>query len=109
MEDLHYEPGAVKSCLTPTSYKNNTDNNTTHIHTESPRTFNLVCDLDKEAEAFRRLEEQPLGDVLAELLGLGAGVHLEGLQVQHRTGLAGDFTHRKYCLVLCTSSVSSGK
>lgn len=39
----------------------------------------LVCNFDKEAEALRGLEEQPGGNVLAEVLGLGAGLHLEGL------------------------------
>lgn len=39
----------------------------------------LVCNFDKEAEALRGLEEQPGGDVLAEVLGLGARLHLEGL------------------------------
>lgn len=40
----------------------------------------LVRDFDKEAEAFRGLQEQPVGDVLAEVLGFCAGFHLKCLQ-----------------------------
>lgn len=39
----------------------------------------LVCNFDKEAESLRGLEKQPGGDVLAEVFGLGAGLHLKGL------------------------------
>lgn len=39
----------------------------------------LVCNFDKEAESLGGLEEQAGSDVLAEVLGLGAGLHLEGL------------------------------
>ena len=39
----------------------------------------LICNFDKEAESLGGLEEQPGGNVLAEVLGLGAGLHLEGL------------------------------
>lgn len=42
-------------------------------------TTHLVCNFDKEAESIGGLEEQPGGDALAEVLGLGAGLHLEGL------------------------------
>lgn len=40
----------------------------------------LVGDFDKEAEALRGLQEQPVGDVLAEVLGFRAGFHLKCLQ-----------------------------
>lgn len=40
----------------------------------------LVGDFDKEAEALRGLQEQPIGDVLAEVLGFRAGFHLKCLQ-----------------------------
>lgn len=40
----------------------------------------LVWDLDEEAEAFRRFQQQPSGNVLAEFLCFGAGFHLECLQ-----------------------------
>lgn len=43
----------------------------------------LICDFDKKAESLGRLEEQPAGDVLAEVLGLGAGLHLKSLGVAH--------------------------
>ena len=39
----------------------------------------LICNFDKEAESLGGLEEQPASDVLAEVLGLGARLHLEGL------------------------------
>lgn len=39
----------------------------------------LVCNFDKEAESLGGLEEQPSGNVLAEVFGLSAGLHLEGL------------------------------
>lgn len=41
----------------------------------------LVRDFDKKAESLGRLEEQPAGDVLTEVLGLGAGLHLKSLGV----------------------------
>lgn len=41
----------------------------------------LVCDFDKKAESLGGLEKQPAGDVLAEILGLGAGLHLKSLRV----------------------------
>lgn len=40
----------------------------------------LVRDFDEEAEAFGGLQEQPVGDVLAEILGFCAGLHLKCLQ-----------------------------
>lgn len=40
----------------------------------------LVGDLDEEAEAFRGLQEQPVGDVLAEVLGFRAGLYFKSLQ-----------------------------
>lgn len=70
-------------------------------HTEYQRTSDLVCDLDKEAETFSGLEKQPGGDVLAKLLGFGAGVHLEGLQVPHRTVLPSDLRDRHKTVILC--------
>lgn len=39
----------------------------------------LVGDFDEEAEALRGLQEQPVGDVLAEVLGFCAGFHLKCL------------------------------
>lgn len=39
----------------------------------------LVGDFDEEAEALRGLQEQPVGDVLAEVLGFRAGFHLKCL------------------------------
>lgn len=39
----------------------------------------LVRDFDEEAEALRGLQEQPVGDVLAEVLGFRAGFHLKCL------------------------------
>ena len=39
----------------------------------------LIYNFDKEAESLGGLEEQPGGDILAEVLGLGAGLHLKGL------------------------------
>lgn len=42
-------------------------------------TTHLVCNFDKEAESLGGLEEQPSSNVLAEVLGLSAGLHLEGL------------------------------
>lgn len=40
----------------------------------------LVRDFDKEAEALRGLQEQSVGDVLAEVLGFRAGFHFKCLQ-----------------------------
>lgn len=44
----------------------------------------LVWDLDEEAEAFRRLQQQPGWNVLAEVLCFGAGLHFKCLQVWHK-------------------------
>lgn len=77
----------------PTPLHDNDNNKHVRMHTELQRTSDLVCDLHKEAEALSRLEEQPAGDVLAELLGFGAGVHLEGLQVQDQTVLNRQMTY----------------
>lgn len=40
----------------------------------------LVGDLDEQAEAFGGLEQKPVGDVLTEVLGLGARLHFESLR-----------------------------
>lgn len=55
-----------------------------HFPTDRPNSrqaapTHLVCNFDKEAESLGGLEEQPGSNVLAEVLGLGAGLHLEGL------------------------------
>jgi hypothetical protein len=39
----------------------------------------LVCNLDEKAEPLAGAEVEPLGDVLAEVLGPRRGVHLERL------------------------------
>jgi hypothetical protein len=56
----------------------------------------LICDFDKKAESLGRLEQQPAGDVLAEVLGLGAGLHLKSLGVAH-TQLLQDLPPVPHC------------
>ena len=46
--------------------------------------FHLVRDFDKQAEALRGLEQEPVSDVLTEVLGLGARLHFKSLW--HKTG-----------------------
>lgn len=40
----------------------------------------LVRDFDKEAETLRGLQKQPVGDILAEVLGFRAGFHFKCLK-----------------------------
>lgn len=91
----------TSSCLTLCVFPSFGSTFRSHLACVEYWTSDLVCDLHKEAETFSGLEKQPVGDVLAKLLGFGAGVHLEGLQVPDKTVLAGDLWHTR-----CWLSVS---